>query len=459
MALWVPRGSTNGGELWERVVLSGRPGFVAAPGVRAAPATGMRARRPRRGLLGRFLGRAEGQPWLLPNGETVLQVGTRRADLLVAWSEDRTSPADEAAVKALWPTAERVDRLGAALYLVVGVKPPEEVGSLSLSADQPAPSGLPPAAVAPPPSGCPRAEAENAVARARAAGEPRGLAAALADLGSLYLHESQAENAIQALGESLAMARQLGDRNLEVDVLGSLGLVTLASGHAGRAAEIFEMELTLARESGDRYAEKLSLERLGLARLKFGDPAQARASFEEAFALARSLGHRRQEADLLWHLSIAQAELGQRDAALANGRAAVGLMLEMGNPQADVFAEHLRKYAAGESAAPLSPVASAPWAALGIPAEAGLWDPAAEPGATPVAGPGLLRMALSVAKSMARFAGSGFKVAAVSVYEQRVGACAACEHHTGLRCRLCGCFTAAKARIAHEECPLGKWAR
>ncbi len=26
-----------------------------------------------------------------------------------------------------------------------------------------------------------------------------------------------------------------------------------------------------------------------------------------------------------------------------------------------------------------------------------------------------------------------------------------------LRCRLCGCFTNVKARLDHEECPIGKW--
>ena len=34
--------------------------------------------------------------------------------------------------------------------------------------------------------------------------------------------------------------------------------------------------------------------------------------------------------------------------------------------------------------------------------------------------------------------------------------CAGCEHHTGVRCKLCGCFTNAKAWLPHEACPLGK---
>jgi hypothetical protein len=72
-------------------------------------------------------------------------------------------------------------------------------------------------------------------------------------------------------------------------------------------------------------------------------------------------------------------------------------------------------------------------------------------------GPGLLRMALSAARSMGRFVGSGFKTTPPWALQQRLQVCANCAHHTGVSCRLCGCFTKAKARLAHEECPIGKW--
>jgi hypothetical protein len=66
-------------------------------------------------------------------------------------------------------------------------------------------------------------------------------------------------------------------------------------------------------------------------------------------------------------------------------------------------------------------------------------------------------MALSAAGSMAKFLGSGFAVAPREVHRGRLEACSSCEHHTGLRCLVCGCFTSAKARLAHERCPVGKW--
>jgi hypothetical protein len=72
-------------------------------------------------------------------------------------------------------------------------------------------------------------------------------------------------------------------------------------------------------------------------------------------------------------------------------------------------------------------------------------------------GPGLLRMAFSAMKSMAHFAGSGFKPASADTVQKRLQTCAPCEHHTGLRCKVCGCFTSIKARLPHERCPIGKW--
>lgn len=39
----------------------------------------------------------------------------------------------------------------------------------------------------------------------------------------------------------------------------------------------------------------------------------------------------------------------------------------------------------------------------------------------------------------------------------RQEACNSCEHFTGSRCKLCGCFTQAKLRMATEKCPIGKW--
>lgn len=81
----------------------------------------------------------------------------------------------------------------------------------------------------------------------------------------------------------------------------------------------------------------------------------------------------------------------------------------------------------------------------------------AAPAQQPVSGPRVLQMALTATKAMAKFVGSGFRTVTGDAYRARLAACATCEHHTGLRCRVCGCVTAAKARLAHEGCPTGRW--
>jgi hypothetical protein len=66
-------------------------------------------------------------------------------------------------------------------------------------------------------------------------------------------------------------------------------------------------------------------------------------------------------------------------------------------------------------------------------------------------------MALSAVKSMSKYIGSGLQTVPANVHEKRLRTCVACEHHTGVRCRLCGCFTSVKAWLPHENCPIEKW--
>jgi tetratricopeptide (TPR) repeat protein len=445
VALWLPGAKERGGRPWQRVSLRPDTGFAPGPGLQATGATVVRVRQSG-GLFGKLLGRlrAGDRTWVLPDGSTAEQQGERQSDVLLVWSEAGAAPPDEAQIRSRWPGARGVRRVGTNLLLVEGVEGPG------------------PGAPAAPLPDSPRAVAERLLAAARAAGDRRAEASALADLGTAYLHESDAEKSVAALGEALAIYKELRDRSRESDTLGNMGLVVMAIGNPGRALEIFQMSLGLAREAGDRYAEKAALERVGLAGAKLGRGAEALAAFEQALALARAVGHRKHEADLLWYAAIQHAELGHRDQALASGEAAIALMQKMRNPQAALFAEHLRKYRAGETgaalAAPPAAPAGSPEAYLGGSVVADLWAaPGPGQAAAPAEGPGLLRMALSAAKSMARFVGSGFKTAAPDTVRRRLETCASCEHFTGLRCRLCGCFTGAKARLDHEECPVGKW--
>ena len=454
LVLWLPGSRSEKFQHWERVSIVPYAEFTLEPGIFATAATGIEVRRPLRGFLGKLLARfrpwaEEERAWLLPNRESAEQVGESQTDLILVWVEDAVTPLDETWIRSRWPDSNRCQRLGEKLFLVSGVEPPA-AGNLAAAAQSPA---------------CPRQLAEQLLATARQSGNPWRKITALTDLGIIYLHEGNPRRALPFLEEALSMVRQLGDRTREAEVLGNLGLANLALGQAEHALELFEQELVYARRAGDRFAEKLALEHLGLAWARLRDPVRALQFFEPALALARQLGHRKHQADLLWYIGIQHAELGQRDQAMVQAQAAIELLEKMHSPQAAWFADHLHRYRSGETQGGLGGKtepgrAASPEVFWGGSVVVNSWD--RQPGLNalarrPLKGPSLLRMAISASKSMVKFLGSGLQSAPAAILQRRLRTCAACPHHTGLRCRLCGCFTHVKARMAHEECPIGKW--
>jgi tetratricopeptide (TPR) repeat protein len=305
---------------------------------------------------------------------------------------------------------------------------------------------------------CPRAQAEQLLASARDRGDRRAEAATLTDLAVMAMNDSDARTALDRLKEALPITRELGDRTGEADVVGNFGLLALTIGDPALARHLFEQELAFARAAGDRFAEKTALERLGLVYGRLGDRAGALGLFEEALALARAAGDRQHETTLFWQQAIQHAELGQRHQAASRSRQAIEISRNTTTEQADLFATHLERYLQddGGGVGPLpQPPAFTGGAVLVSAAVVG-------GGAAPLqeadgGGPGWLRKGLALVRSMTRFVRSGFQMADAKTLEQRLRRCATCAYHTGLRCKICGCFTNVKTRMAHEVCPAGKW--
>jgi tetratricopeptide (TPR) repeat protein len=448
IVLWVPGGRDGDYRLWERVGNVARAEVTVEQGICATPANAIRARQRVRGLFGKLLQRFQkgtgGQSWTLPNGQSAEQCGERQTDLVLVWAEDESTPLDESRVRSRLPEGKEFRKIGDNLFLVSGIEPPKAAGP-----------------EAPPTQECPRREAEQLLAAARQAGDRRREAYALTDLGMILQREGDAQRAFALHQEALAIAQQLGDRSAESDVVGNLGLAALSVGQPQYAYQLFEHKLGYANATGDRFGAKIALNGLGLTYTNLGDPARAIASFEKALVLAREIGDRKHETELLWYLATQHAELGQRDQAIARAQESVDLQEKMGKPQARWFADHLRRYRTGDAGAGLggageAGAAGTSGAFFGESIVASVWGAPAGPQTTP-GSPGLLRMALTAARSMAKFLGSGLKTVSSETHQKRLRTCASCEHHTGLRCRVCGCFTNAKAWMPHEECPIGKW--
>jgi hypothetical protein len=77
--------------------------------------------------------------------------------------------------------------------------------------------------------------------------------------------------------------------------------------------------------------------------------------------------------------------------------------------------------------------------------------------------PSLSDMAKSLWQATASFTRAGFPVTDIEEFTRRLSICKGCPHwsrqgfaSTG-KCRLCGCATAVKLRLATASCPAGKW--
>jgi tetratricopeptide (TPR) repeat protein len=430
LILWLPGGSRGGVRLWDRVGTLPGAEVTVAEGLCATAATSVRAAQRAGGWFGKLLApfrrAAAGQTWVLPSGESAEQQGERQTDLVLVWAEDEGPPLTEEGVRGRWPQGQGYRRLGKQLFLVSGVQPPRAAGGPL------------------PPQACPKEQAEWLLAAARQAGDRRREALALNDLGVACTNGREAGRAVTLLQQALGLAREVGDPPLETDARGNLGMALLYARQPGRGLELLEQALAQARASGDRYAAKTALDHLGTAFSALRRPSEALTAFAEALALARTLGDRRHEAEMLWQLAVQHAELGRQDMALAQGQLAVAVLEKMGHAHAGWFADSLRKYRDSGSEARLAPPSGRDVVGAWVPPE-------------PAGGPGLLRMAFSAAKSMAQFLMAGLKTVAAELHQRRLRQCATCAHHTGMRCRVCGCFTSVKAWLAHEQCPLGKW--
>jgi Flp pilus assembly protein TadD len=450
IVLWIPIDQDRDHRYWDRIGTSPGTEFQTADGLAWTPASLIRTRQPIRhgkigGILRRWRGGGRDEAWRLPTGDPVLKYGDRRTDLMLVWTTDNSRTIQESDVRLRWPDFPEFRKIGTRICVILGIrhgatpteqKPPDRRSS----GDE---------------ARCLIATAWQDLEDARRVGDPRRQAAVLVDLGILTMNEGDAAGAIEHLTRALGLARESGDRPRETDALVNLGSAYLALGQAGNALSALHQGLSIARDLGDRYAEKLGLERLGLAHSMAGDSAGAIALFDQSLAMTRSLGDRQQEAKILWNLAIACAELGRRDEAVARGQDAVDLLRKLGKPEASWYGAQLQRYRMDLTGLGGGMAGSPPRRGGGHATS--VTSPFHGDDLTPPTGPGLLRMAVSATKAMMKFVGSGLTVARPEVQQRRLEICRACEHHTGLRCRVCGCFTTLKTRIAHEECPLGKW--
>ncbi|MCA9248966.1 MAG: tetratricopeptide repeat protein [Planctomycetales bacterium] len=389
------------------------------------------------------------------------RIGAKRTDLTLIWSGDANVGLDEHRIRQHWPDLESCRRLGANLFLVAGAgehqtfyeaaKARHEEEKLHAKEEHFSELSRP--------ENNPQKQAEEKLAHAQAGGDRTEEAIALTDMGSVLVRHGEAAEGAKHLEQALALAREIGDVGIEVDARANLGMAELATGKVAEALTKFGEVLAHARKVGDPFLEKMMLGQTGTAHLGMRQPGQALEYFESARRIALEQGDQRDEAENWWSIAICHDELGYREEALRAAQNCVEIYERLGSPQAQPFAEQLEAFRRGDVALTHGETddASGPSGYAGLlggPIVSSFVTTAETPSA---ARPSPLRMAYTAARSMAKFVASGFKTVSHTAHDKRLAVCNECRHHTGVRCRLCGCFTAQKAWMPHEHCPASKW--
>jgi len=65
----------------------------------------------------------------------------------------------------------------------------------------------------------------------------------------------------------------------------------------------------------------------------------------------------------------------------------------------------------------------------------------------------VLQLLTNFSKEFTTFAKRGMPLVSKPMYKERIEACEKCEHRKNIKCGLCGCIVAVKARMETADCP------
>ena len=459
IVLWVPGPSESGLSRWERISTLPNRTTEEHGGIRSMPVMLVPLRQVRTTwvmLVSPRWRRGRGL------GDSVRSVGragrnqTHRLDPGLGRRVERAT--GEAAVRQLWPGAGECRRLGRNLFLVsTGAthQSPSQANRLRYD-EKRQEAGKDYLAELQRNLG---QQAENAVSAARKRRDPVAEATALADQGVVLMVHGQTDQALAVLEESLAIYRQCGDEAGEQDALTNLVRPYLTKGRVQDAWNALNWIHSRAQRLGDLAAEQTVLIQMAMAAMGQALLPQAVMYLEQASRIAQQRRDGRSDSHIAWQSAICYEELGRSDLAQAEAQRAIQLARQFELPTADRYAESLARFLQGGT--PLSSgtdessgdSSRGNWL-LDEPVHMVLADPSRDKTPRPAS---VLQMAFTATRSMAKFAAAGFKSIHRDERDKRLDICHDCEHYTGIRCKICGCFVAAKTWLRHEACPVDKW--
>ncbi len=171
---------------------------------------------------------------------------------------------------------------------------------------------------------------QQALRRREAMGDGRGVALGYNNLGLVYQDSGRFAEALDAFEEALARRRALEDFPGIAQTLNNLGTVYQDRGDAERAEALYRESLEVARKVGDRMRQAVVLTNLGESESRRGAPERAIEVLREAETLASGLGDLLLEGEIFRGLAEAHLLARQEGKARAYVEAAIGRFEEAG---------------------------------------------------------------------------------------------------------------------------------
>ncbi len=171
----------------------------------------------------------------------------------------------------------------------------------------------------------------TAMALFKAAGDERGVASTIDDLGKIAWLKGDYEPSLVMFREGLERRTKLGDRRSIALSLNNVGLALQDSGQFREALEAFEQSLAIRREVGDLVGVVTTLNNLGTIAEERRNFVKALALFEEALEVAQQIGDRNKIALVLTNIGTTYYRSGEPEKAIGVLVRAEGLCDDLGD--------------------------------------------------------------------------------------------------------------------------------
>ena len=163
------------------------------------------------------------------------------------------------------------------------------------------------------------------------AGDQRGVAGTLDDIGKVHWLRGAYGQALEFHRRALAIRRGLGDRRSIALSLANIGRVHNDSGAFKAANRQFREALDLRRDIGDLSGVVQSLCDLGGVHTADGNLEMALEMFSEAHHIAQEIGEKMAQTEVLSRLGEAKSQMGRGPEAVEHLLEALSLATQLGN--------------------------------------------------------------------------------------------------------------------------------